>query len=500
MVGRDDALHPGLDSDARPGRSRRFGRSPARRRGELFGVAGADPARAIRGCGWRHSPVAASLHAWRRACPTAGMSPRRCSGVPACPESISRRCSSRTRTTSGWDRRGAIGSRMDLAALRRMWRQSRSCRSSSSSWRGGSLASACLASGRAWRCWPAASCSGPSSASRARTTYIPTPWTFLRYVPLIGGARAPSRVAVLVMLAAAVIFGLALKTLLDRYRSGAGRCSAAAGALLVLELCPAPRVLFDASIPAIYAAISADSRDVRVLELPFGVRDGLSSFGNFSSSSQFYQTRHQKRLIGGYLSRVSRDHLESTRRRPVLAALMALSEGRDVPAGDLDAARRRGRTFVQAANLGYVVVDRQRAGPRLIDFAIEAMDLEKIGQAGDRELYRPRRREILLTSDGRYRAGRGPLNLVASSSKGRGWPESRYTAWRKARALLRRAGRLAVRTCGLPAPRRNHVQTGWSAPCSRARLLGTSERCAAAHRRTPAGHARSSSSALGPRP
>ena len=238
---------------------------------------------------------------------------------------------------------------------------------------------------------------GPFVRIAGATTYIPTPWTFLRYVPLIGGARAPSRVAVLVMLAAAVIFGLALKTLLDRYPSRRWPVLAAAAALLVLELCPAPRVLFDASIPAIYAAISADSRDVRVLELPFGVRDGLSSFGNFSSSSQFYQTRHQKRLIGGYLSRVSRDHLESIRRRPVLAALMALSEGRDVPAGDLDVAKRRGRTFVQAANLGYVVVDRQRAGPRLVDFAIEAMDLEKIGEAGDRELYRPRRRETLLT-------------------------------------------------------------------------------------------------------
>ncbi len=206
------------------------------------------------------------------------------------------------------------------------------------------------------------------------------------------------------MLAAAVILGLALKSLLDRYQFRRWPVLGAAAALLLLELCPAPRMLFDASIPAIYAAISADSRDVRVLELPFGVRDGLSSFGNFSSSSQFYQTHHQKRLIGGYLSRVSRDHLESTRRRPVLTALMALSEGRDVPAGDLDVAKRRGRTFVQAANLGYVVVDRQRAAPRLIDFAVEAMDLEKVGEAGDRELYRPRRRGILLTSGGHSEA------------------------------------------------------------------------------------------------
>ncbi len=239
---------------------------------------------------------------------------------------------------------------------------------------------------------------GPFVRVAGATTYVPTPWTFLRYVPLVGGARAPARFTVLLMLAAAVIFGLALKSLLTRYPSRRWPVLGAAGAVLLLELCPAPRVLFDAGIPSIYAAISADSRDVRVLELPFGVRDGLSSFGDFSAASQFYQTRHQKRLIGGYLSRVSPRRLELVLRRPVLAALIALSEGRDVPAGDLDIAKRSGRTFVQAANVGYVVVDRQRAGPRLIDFAVEAMDLEKIGKAGDRELYRPRRRELRLTA------------------------------------------------------------------------------------------------------
>jgi hypothetical protein len=241
---------------------------------------------------------------------------------------------------------------------------------------------------------------GPFVRIAGTTTYVPTPWTFLRYLPLIGGARAPARFAVLVILAVAVVFGLALKSLLGRYQSRRWPILGAAAALLVLELCPAPRVLFDASMPEIYATISADPRDVRVLELPFGVRDGLSSFGDFSASSQFYQTRHGKRLIGGYLSRVSRNHLELVRRRPVLAALMALSEGREVSAGELESAKGRGRTFIQAANVGYVVIDRQRAGPRLIDFAREAMDLERIGAAGGRELYRPRNRETQLTTAG----------------------------------------------------------------------------------------------------
>ena len=48
--------------------------------------------------------------------------------------------------------------------------------------------------------------------------------------------------------------------------------------------------------------LATDHREV--LELPFGVRDGTSSHGNFTARSQFFQTYHHKPLIGGYLSRV----------------------------------------------------------------------------------------------------------------------------------------------------------------------------------------------------
>jgi len=129
---------------------------------------------------------------------------------------------------------------------------------------------------------------------------------------------------------------------------------------------------------------------VRVLELPFGVRDGLNSFGDFSAAAQFHQTLHGKRLIGGYLSRVSNRRFEMARRRPVLAVLAALSERREVSPAELEEARRRGAEFVATVQLGYVVVDRSRASQALVAFATSAFSLEKIGEADERELYRPR--------------------------------------------------------------------------------------------------------------
>jgi hypothetical protein len=128
---------------------------------------------------------------------------------------------------------------------------------------------------------------------------------------------------------------------------------------------------------------------VRVLELPFGIRSGLSSVGDFSSITQYYQTFHHKQLIGGYLSRVSAQRVAAIRRRPVLDALIRLSEGKDVSAEQLAAAQLVASSFVKGARLGYVVVDRTRAREPLVTFAIGALQLEKIGTSGERDLYRP---------------------------------------------------------------------------------------------------------------
>ena len=103
-------------------------------------------------------------------------------------------------------------------------------------------------------------------------------------------------------------------------------------ALLILELLPAPRTLHPATIPAIYGIVKADPRPIKVMTLPFGLRDGLNSFGNTTAASQFYQTFHGHGLMGGYLSRVSHERHARLRRSKLRGALIRLSEGRQ----DLD--------------------------------------------------------------------------------------------------------------------------------------------------------------------
>ena len=158
--------------------------------------------------------------------------------------------------------------------------------------------------------------------------------------------------------------------------------------LLIFELLPLPRVLHSAEVPRIYRHVAAAPEDARVLELPFGVRDGTSSVGDFSARSQFFQTSHHKMLIGGYLSRVSRRRIAEIRRYEMLDALITLSEGRPL---DPDREKRlieEGPAFARRYRVDFVVIDCERAAEPLRLFAMKAFRLRHVESDGFFELYR----------------------------------------------------------------------------------------------------------------
>ena len=221
-------------------------------------------------------------------------------------------------------------------------------------------------------------------------THVPGPWALLRYVPVIGMARTPSRFSIVAMLIVAILFGAALAWLGRRWPSRRRALVTTMTALLIVELLPAPLTLYSAAVPDIYRRIAAAPEDVRVLELPFGIRDGTSSVGDFTARSQFFQTVHGKRLIGGYLSRVSRRRVRDTRRDPMLDALIWLSEGRELDASRWRSLAEAGPAFVERANVGFVVIDRRRTTRAMREFVNTAFELQLIESDGELELYRPR--------------------------------------------------------------------------------------------------------------
>jgi hypothetical protein len=136
--------------------------------------------------------------------------------------------------------------------------------------------------------------------------------------------------------------------------------------------------------------IAADSRPVRVLVLPVGVRDGVSSSGQFNAQSLLDQTRHGKRLMGGYLSRISSRRLASMRAAyPIIDTLIGLSEGRTPTADDEELLMTRGRQFAARTSLGYVVIDTAALRLESALLVERAMGLREIARDGPLVLYAP---------------------------------------------------------------------------------------------------------------
>jgi hypothetical protein len=232
---------------------------------------------------------------------------------------------------------------------------------------------------------------GPFVYVAGVNTQVPMPWSVLRYVPILGMVRSPGRFAVLATLGVVVLLAQALAHLGRRYPDRRRRILLAACVLLAIELVPGPRTLYSAGIPAIYQTIARDPRpQIRVLELPVGVRDGTSSIGDFSARTQYFQSAHGKAIIGGYLSRVSPRRRLAIRRAPVLNALFALSEGQALTPEQDAAAHLRADEFLRRSRLGYVVIDETRASPALIAFASDLLGLTLVSREGPMTLYVPR--------------------------------------------------------------------------------------------------------------
>lgn len=243
---------------------------------------------------------------------------------------------------------------------------------------------------RRWRLWTiffGLLSLGPFIKIAGLMTYVPTPWAVMRYIPVVGAARMPQRFAILVMLGVAMLAAFALRDLRTRVRRPA-LLAAAVAALLMLEMLPAPRELHSAAVPAVYQVIADDPRDVRVLNLPFGLRDGLSSRGNTTAAWQYFQTVHEKPIMGGYLSRLPADDVEIYERRRVTRVLLDLSAGRHVSRARLEAAVRRAREIRTELNVGYVVIDHSRTSEALEHFARAAFELTPVAVDGHYELFR----------------------------------------------------------------------------------------------------------------
>ncbi|MFM8535717.1 MAG: hypothetical protein ACKOEC_19375 [Acidimicrobiia bacterium] len=231
---------------------------------------------------------------------------------------------------------------------------------------------------------------GPFIQVAGHNTYVPGPWALLRYLPGFGLARMPTRFAIVASMGVAVLLAGAFAAIGSKWPQRRRLVVAIAAVLLVFELLPAPRTLYSAEMSPLYDRIAADPRDVRVLSLPFGVRDGTWETGNFRPRSLFNQTRHGKALIGGYLSRISQSRVARMRQQyPTLDALIRLSEKPPIGPEVSATLQVRGDRLMEQGHVGYVIVDSRFIPPERAEMVIETLKLRFAARDRHLTLYVP---------------------------------------------------------------------------------------------------------------
>jgi hypothetical protein len=133
---------------------------------------------------------------------------------------------------------------------------------------------------------------------------LPGPYALLyNWVPGFKGLRVPSRLSVMVMLALAVLSGLAAARWIKLMRSSWGKAAVplVLGGLLLMDFLSVPiplaRLESPGRIPAVYSAVRDLPQGASLIELPIPQRGQAKSR---EALYMYYSAYHWKKLVNGY--------------------------------------------------------------------------------------------------------------------------------------------------------------------------------------------------------
>lgn len=227
---------------------------------------------------------------------------------------------------------------------------------------------------------------GPHLMVFGHDTAMILPGVFLRYIPIVNNARIPSRAMVNVSLALAILSAVGAA----RWRPSFANRSimlTGLGVLIIAESIPAPFSVTTLSSPHLYETLRDRPETGAVCELPLGIRDGFGGRGKMDDVVLFYQTIHQRPLVGGYLSRTSPALRSAYAADRLLDGLLKLSESADLSTPGSLPDTHLAAERLEADGIAFVVLDQRTAPPGLTEYVRNVLPLELIATEGDRTLY-----------------------------------------------------------------------------------------------------------------
>lgn len=228
---------------------------------------------------------------------------------------------------------------------------------------------------------------GPHLIVAGTNTGMILPQALLRYVPLVNNARIPGRAMVLAYLALGMLVAFAAADLRAQWRHS-GVWLVVIAVLIMADYAPAPFPVVRLNEPAVYQVLRNRSEDGTVLELPLGIRDGFGVRGSFDDRVLFYQTIHQRPLVGGFVARLPATLVAAYQADPLLGNLLRLSSAGAATDPDIEPpSAEKVADSLRTNGIRWIVVNRERASPRLLKYVEERLPLTLIAQEGERRLY-----------------------------------------------------------------------------------------------------------------
>ncbi len=245
---------------------------------------------------------------------------------------------------------------------------------------------------------------GPIIMINGYHTDLKGPFIIFQYLPFFKGNRYPSRYSVLLILSLSVLAAFALfqigvwvKQLTPKRQIWAYLALGSLAILFVFEHLSLPLPQSNMQTPAGYDLIEADSDSFTLLDIPFAWRNGFRITGAFTNQfmfGQFYQSKHQKRLLQGNTSRNPAFKFQYFTTAPLINSLLALETGKTLPLEQRLADKNIAVQVLHFFDIKYIIVRPNQDGnlsvtpQATIPYIEDVLPVEKIYNQPTLKIYR----------------------------------------------------------------------------------------------------------------
>jgi len=208
----------------------------------------------------------------------------------------------------------------------------------------------------------------------------PLPYFIFHFIPILKDFRAPGRFFIMFSLAAAILSGFALLGIKEIFKGKRIW-------FLVFSILLASLIFLDSYHPFIfpsnkssphpfYQKMAEDKNEYTILDLPLLVRSGYYDFGYGDASPFFYQTIHNKKIIGGYIARIPNRYYDFYEKIPLLKAIIDFQK-REISLKVVSPDEQKlNKIFVHQANLKYVLIrEPYNNNPEVIKFLKQSLPI-----------------------------------------------------------------------------------------------------------------------------